>query len=133
MQHHIIYVDFAVQFLRLKYDEDIAGEVRKLGYDVPEWNDENYQQSLNRIVSLAKTVVFEHGNLVDEYNRLSNTVEGKKQSEEEFIRTIVMLSKYQGYNIDRKTCTVYDFAQIFNNYLLEMREREKQFEKYGNR
>lgn len=126
MQHHIIYIDYAVQFLRIKYDQEIADEVRSFGYDVLEFENEGYQKALNRIESLAKTVVFEHGNLVDEYNRLTNTVEGKKQTEDEFIRTVVMLAKYQGYNIDRLTCTVYEFAQIFNNYLSEMKVREKQ-------
>jgi len=43
-----------------------------------------------------------------------------------------MLAKYQGYNIDRKTTTVYDFTQIFNNYLAEMKVKEKQLEKYNH-
>lgn len=130
LQHHIIYVDYAVQLLKLRYDDEIANEVRSLGYPVPALEDPKYQKALDMIISLAKTKVFEHGNLVDEYNRLNKTVEGKKQSEDEFVRTVVMLSKYQGYNIDRQVVTVYDFTQVFNNYLSEMRAREKQLEKY---
>jgi len=130
LEHHIIYIDYSVPFLKLRYDEDIAQEVRYLGYTVPGFTADNYQKSLNLITELAKRKVFDHGNLVDEYNRLNKTVEGKKQSEGEFIRTIVMLAKYQGYNIDRKITTVYDFAQIFNNYLSEMKVKEKQLEKY---
>jgi hypothetical protein len=128
LEHHIIYIDYAIPFLKLKYDEDIANEVRMMGYDIPE--GEGYQKALDLIKELAKRKVFDHGNLVDEYNRLNKTVEGKKQTEEEFIKTILMLAKYQGYAIDRKTTTVFDFAQIFNNYLAEMKVKEKQMEKW---
>lgn len=131
LQHHIIYVDYSVPFLKLRYDEEIAQEVRSLGYEVPAFTNPNYEKSLDRILSLAKTKVFEHGNLVDEYNRLNKTVEGKKQSEDEFLRTVIMLAKYQGYQIDRAKTTVYEFAQIFNNYLSEMKIKERQLEKYG--
>jgi hypothetical protein len=67
---------------------------------------------------------------VDEYNRLNKTTTGKKQSEDEFVTTVLMLAKYQGYNIDRKTTTVFDFAQIFNNYISEMKIKERQLKKY---
>lgn len=130
LEHHIIYVDYAVTFLKLRYDVNIAQEVRSLGYDVPQFADNNYHSSLDMITSLAKRKVFDHGELVDEFNRLNKTTTGKKQSEDEFIRTIIMLAKYQGYAIDRKTTTVFDFAQIFNNYLAEMKIKERQLEKY---
>lgn len=125
LQWHITYVNCSVVYLEKKYDQDIANELRNLGYIVPEPTDENYHEGLNRITSLAKRIVFEHGNLVDEFNSLSNIKKGKRQSEEEFISTVVMLSKYQGYAIDRKTTTVFDFVQIFNNYLTEMTVRQK--------
>src|SRR5690606_7045370 len=124
------YVDYSVPFLKMRHDEVIAQELRNLGYDVPAFNDPNYEKALDRVLSLAKTKVFDHGNLVDEYNRLNKTVEGKKQSEDEFLRTVIMLAKYQGYAIDRSKTTVYEFAQIFNNYLSEMKATEKQLEKY---
>jgi hypothetical protein len=130
LEHHIIYIDFTIPFLKLRYDEEIANEVRSLGYDVPQFTDSNYQEALDMITSLAKRKVFDHGELVDEFNRLNKTTTGKKQSEDEFIRTIIMLAKYQGYPIDRKTTTVFDFAQIFNNYISEMKIKERQLEKY---
>lgn len=129
LEHHIIYIDYAVPFLKLRYDEDIANEVRSLGYDVPQ--DENYQKALDLITSLAKRKVFDHGELVDEFNRLNKTTTGKKQSEDEFIKTVLTLAKYQGYPIDRKTTTVFDFAQIFNNYISEMKIKERQLQKYN--
>ena len=125
LQWHITYVNCSVVYLEKQYDEDIANELRNLGYVVPQFTDDNYQQGLDRITTLVKRIVFDHGNLVDEYNRISNIKEGKKQSEEDFISTIMMLSKHQGYNIDRKTTTVFDFTQIFNNYLTEMKVRQK--------
>ena len=131
LEHHIIYIDYTIPFLKLRYDEEIAQEVRDLGYELPQFTDKNYQRSLDLITSLAKTKVFEHSNLVEEYNRLNKTVEGKKQSEDEFISTVLMLSKYQGYDINTSKTTVYKFTQIFNNYLSEMKVKEKQLEKYG--
>jgi hypothetical protein len=130
LEHHIIYIDYAVPFLKLRYDEEIAQEVRGLGYEVPVFEDENYQAALGLINSLAKRKVFDHGELVDEFNRLNKTTTGKKQSEDEFVTTVLMLAKYQGYNIDRKTTTVFDFAQIFNNYISEMKIKERQLKKY---
>jgi len=131
LEHHIIYIDYAVPFLKLRYDEDIANEVRSLGYDVPQFADENYQGALDLITSLAKRKVFDHGELVDEFNRLNKTTTGKKQSEDEFIKTVLTLAKYQVYPIDRKTTTVFDFAQIFNNYISEMKIKERQLQKYN--
>jgi hypothetical protein len=133
LEHHIIYIDYAVPFLKLRYDEEIAKEVRGLGYEVPVFEDENYQSALDLINSLAKRKVFDHGELVDEFNRLNKTATGKKQSEDEFVRTIVMLSKFQGYDINTSAITTYKFAQIFNNYIFSMREKEKQLEKYGHK
>lgn len=130
LQHHIIYIDYAIIFLLAKYDEDIADQVRLMGYDVPEISSPGYQSAINRIKSLAKTKVFELNGLTDDYNRLNNTATGKSQSEEEFISLVLILAKYQGYNIDRKATTVYDFAQIFNNYLAEMKIKETQLETY---
>lgn len=128
LQHHVAYVEYSIILLTHRYDDDVVKELVSMGYTIPEFTDENYQQSLSRITSLAKSKVFELSNLVDEYNRLSKTSEGKKQTEEEFIRTVAMLSKYQGYHVDRKTTMVFDFVQIFNNYLTEMSAKEKLYE-----
>ena len=130
LQHHIIYVDYSVIALKYKYNEHLVNGLAEIGYSVPAFEDKNYQAELNRITSLAKSKIFDLGNLTDEYNRLNKTVEGKKQSEDEFIKTVMMLAKYQGYAIDRKITTVFDFVQIFNNYLAEMQVKEKQLEKY---
>lgn len=128
LQHHIIYIDYATFYLELAYDEDIAQEVRNFGYTVPEITDPNYQHAIGLIRELAKRVVFDHGNLVDEYNRLSKTISGKKQTEDEFYSTVVMLSKHQGYDIFK--VTVFVFTQVFNNYLREQKLTESQLEKY---
>ncbi|MGN6297925.1 MAG: hypothetical protein ACTHM7_14155 [Ginsengibacter sp.] len=126
LKWHITYVNGAVVFLENNYDEEIAQQVRDLGYEVPQFTDENYQKALSRITSLVKTKIFEHSNLIDEFDRISNVRSGQKQTKEDFVSLLIILSKHQGYNIDRKTTTVYDFTQIFNNYLTEINIRQKQ-------
>ena len=126
LQFHIMYVDYAVLFLETTKDDDIAGELRDMGYNIPPFEDNTFSKSLQMVKSLAKAKVFELDTLTDEYNRISQTKGGKQQTEDEYIRTVVMLSKYQGYNLDRNTTTVYDFAQIFNNYLSEMKIKNKE-------
>lgn len=125
LQWHIIYVEYAVIYLLLKYDEDIATQVQALGYEVPEFGSKGYESAINRIKSLAKTKVFELNNLRDEYKKIQKTSEGKSQTEEEFVGMVLILSKYQGYNIDRNITTVFEFAMIFNNYLSEVKQLEK--------
>lgn len=125
LNHHIIYVQYAVEYLRYRYRESFAQELRNFGYTVPLFEEENYRQSLELILSLAKSKVFELNNLQDEYDRLNKTSSGKAQSEDEFIKTVSMLSKYQGYHIDTFSTTVYRFVMTFNNYLTEMAVRQK--------
>lgn len=115
LKWHINYVDNAIRFLRIRYDEDLVKELNALGYD----GDFNKPEVLDRTISLAKTQIFELDTLNDEYNRMRKTAAGKAQTEEEFISTVVMLSKYQNYHIDEFTTSVYRFTIIFNNYLAE--------------
>ena len=130
---HIAFVDYAVVLLRAKYqseeqtDQDILNELNALGYDISfdENYPEEYVKSLNRIVSLCKTNVFDLEEQQKEYDRLNKTTGGKKQSEEDFDANIMMLSKYQHFPIDEDKVSIYKYAIIFNNYMREMTVRQK--------
>lgn len=126
LEHHVMYVQYAVFYLKLRYNDDFANELRGMGYIVPQFEDKSYQKALDMITTLATNKVFELNNLQDEYKRLKKTASGKNQSEDEFVQTVAMLSKYQGYYIDTLITTVYRFVMTFNNYLTEMSIRKKQ-------
>lgn len=125
LQYHIIYVDNATLLLRTENIEEIAEELRCMGYIIPEFGSQGYLKALDMVVSTAETKIYELEMLRQEYDRLNKTKGGKKQTEEDYIRTVGMISKYQGYNIDRGTISVFDFVQLFNNYLSEMKINQK--------
>lgn len=139
LQHHIIYVDYAVFILMEKLrlgepkEQSIIDELISMGYPgiYDDTDPEKYIAELDRIISLAKTRIFEYMNLVDEYDRLNKTIKGKKQTEEEFEKNIAMLSKFQHYQIDTETTSVFRYVTIFNNYLAEMKIRQKIPNGYG--
>jgi hypothetical protein len=68
LQRHIIYVDYATIALRQRYNENLAHEVRSLGYTLPAFEDENYIKALDTIVALDKDRIDELENLLNQYN-----------------------------------------------------------------
>lgn len=134
LRDHIYFVDNAIYVLLQKFehhretDAEIIEELNKLGYDVntDTSNPEAYVNQLNRCISLCKTNVFDLEELENQYNRLKNTSEGKKQSEEDIDANIMMLSKYQHYPIDEDKVSVYKYIIILNNFLAEARIKQKQ-------
>ena len=72
LQRHILYVDNVLLFLKLRYDEEIAQEVRDLGYTVPEFTDPGYPKALEAIESLDRDRVNQLQRLMDEFNNIKN-------------------------------------------------------------
>ncbi len=127
LEYHIKYIDHAKMFLHYGYDEEIANEVRGMGYKLnAEFGSQDYFKQLDLMVSRCKTRIFELGELEEEFKRLLNTVEAKPQNEEDLNITIAMLSKHQGYHINKKETTVLEFCSILNLYLKEIAHRNKQ-------
>lgn len=135
---HITYVDNCCRMggedtlagiLHFRYDEDLIKELKKLGYKLTAtFGTEKYFDQLSMINSLCKTKLFDLDELTQEHDRLVKTKSGKKQTEDEFMSTIIMLSKHQGYDIDAETTTVYKFTVIFNNYLTYKKIEIKSYE-----
>lgn len=122
LEAEIVYVDFVAPLLKTQrkfrqIDAELIEELNKFGYIVsnPPEDDE-----LDMAVSLCKTKVFEHEEMVEEYNRLNATVTGKKQTEDDFNKTIAQLSQFVHYRIDKKQTTMDEFGGIFNLYLHEL-------------
>ncbi len=70
LQAHIQYVDFYVMFLRLRYHEEIANNLRSLGYTLPDFNDPTYMKSLDAVIALEEDRLDQLNNLLEEYNSL---------------------------------------------------------------
>lgn len=110
----ITFIDGAVMVLRTQHDEDLIAGLRDLGYPLIEGFKE---ADLDRIVSLSKSMLFDLDDLEKEYATLTKTMNGKKQTEEDFEQTISILSKHQGYQINQQKTMVSEFCGIFNTYL----------------
>ena len=108
LQAHVLLVEHAVRYLQIQWDDEIAQCLIAEGYD---------PEDLNRVLSMAKRVVFDLNEAQDEYNRLTKTVGGKKMSEDEFQENIQMLIKWRGVTIDPDTTTVKVYANIINMYI----------------
>ena len=110
----ILYIETAVLYLKIEHSPEIVDQLRLYGYPLIEGYKE---KDLDRIISLAKTLVYELKELCAEYDLLQKTTTGKAQSEEDFDATIAVLSKYQGYAIPQRKTSVTEFCAIFNLFL----------------
>lgn len=128
LQHHIFFVENAVELLKLKFDQEVVDGLVERGY-YGEYNfedKENYHAQLDRCVALCTTNVFELSVLRDEYKRIENTTQGKKQTEEELNESVVAMGKYQGYRINQKEVSIMEFTSMFNLYLKDITNQKKQ-------
>jgi hypothetical protein len=114
----ITYVENAVAILKIRFIQEIADELISMGF-IGDYSEPNLHLQLTRVISLSKNKVVELGELDEEFNRLNSTANGKKQTEEDFNKTIVALSKYIGYRIDKEVVKVDEFAAVFGLYISE--------------
>lgn len=130
LKHHLAYVEWAVLFLRLKYDQDVVEELKTIGYFDLEFSEdpEEWQRRLNRVISLAKIKVHDLEMLEKDYERISKTSEGKPVTEDDFNQTVLELARFQGYRIDQVATMMDEYVSIFNNFLndIKLKSRGKQ-------
>jgi len=127
LEAEIIYIDCAIPRLKdqIKYrvvDQEIIQEIKSMGYSLPA--HPTFKQ-LDMVTSLAKTKVYEHSDLVDEYNSLSKTTSGQKQSEDDFMITVSAVGKFIGYRIKTKETTPFEFSGDLNLLLKSIDESKK--------
>jgi hypothetical protein len=116
----IFYIENAITILRLRYEQDIVDELIAMGFI----GDYKKPEQLKRVVALAKNYVIELSELQEEFDRINATATGKKQTEDDYNRTLVALSKYIGYRIDKELVKVDEFAAIFSLYISESKKQE---------
>lgn len=129
LEAEINFINEAIPLLKIqvKYrciDPELIVGVNSLGYYLP---GKPKEHELELVYSLSKRKVFDYNELAEEYERLTKTKEGKKQTEEDFMKTVAAISKYCGFRINTKETTALEFAAMFNNYLAEA-ERIKKVE-----
>ena len=124
LKFHIAFVEYATFYLQRVYDLEIIDRlINECGYDgsYPEDDRDAYLKQLSRVISLCKTKVYEASELSDEIERLQKNNKGEKTTEEEFVSNMARLSKYQGYRINKFKIDVFEYTQIHNNFISEIK------------
>jgi hypothetical protein len=123
LRKHISWVENADFLLRRRYDKGIVERLINEGYpgEYPSNNQEELNKQLDMVVSLCKTNIFKLWELVDEENRIEKDNMGGKSTEEDFVKNIMRLSKYQGYRINKFEITVFEYAAIHNSFMDEIK------------
>jgi len=115
LEARITFIEYSAHYLGIQWDEDIANEFIKEGYD---------PHNLPMAISLAKRLVFDLTELREEYERLTKTTNGKPKTEDEWMEDVAMLSKFQGYSINPENITVQKYAAIFNLFLKQNKAQQ---------
>ena len=124
LKAHITFVEYSNFLLVRIYDREIIDRlINECGYDgeYPENDREAYLKQLSRVISLCKSKVYELWELNDEYDRLQKNNAGEKTTEEDFERNILRLSKYQGYRINKFKTSVFEYTQLHNNFIADIK------------
>lgn len=128
LQSHIIYVENALLYLRVRHNADMVNELRQMGYLHLNYkqHDEDWLQQLKRVESRCKTKVHDLEMLVQEYNKLNKISTGTNMTEDDFNANVMMLAKYQGYPIHRDLTMMDEYLSIFNNYMKDLQRQKNQ-------
>lgn len=128
MQWQIIYVDYALGYLRARYerdggtDIDTLTELRRLGYnynfDIS--NRYTYLRELDMVESRAKTIIRTRKDLLDEYARmvgagkLKDGEKPKKKTREDYEHERSSLERFQGYQFNMDTMMTSQYYTILS-------------------
>lgn len=134
MQYHLMFVDAAIMLIDSKITmgeevpDHVKDELAELGYhgEFDVTHPEICRQELNRIRSMAKTVVHDLQVLLDQQDMIEKTNSGKKQTVEDMDRNVAMFSKFMHYRIDQKETFMDEYAQIYNLYVDDIAHQAKQ-------
>lgn len=130
MQWQILYVDYALNWLRVKYerdqgtDQDTLTELRRLGYNYnfDTTNRYQYLRELEMVESRAKTLVRTRKDLLDEYHRMvgedpkKGNQAPKRKTREDVEHECANLERYQGYQFNRETMMTSQYYTIMSQY-----------------
>lgn len=122
-------VELAVTGLSICYDKKFIDGLNQCGYPC-KLTAENWEElrmkELQSIISRSKTLNVELEPLEKQLERLQKPKKNKPVTKEDFEQDIVMLSKHQGYRIDKKKTTMSEYAAIYSSFVYFCKKREEQ-------
>lgn len=115
---HVSIVE-GVNILRKHRFDDLVAMMHKSGYRFPfnPLDPAKYQQDLDRVINRAKTLLVDIENKQAQLKALRKGDDGEKISRLYFDKLLAMLSKFQGYRIDKEVTTVSEYVSILNLYI----------------
>lgn len=120
----IYMISTILESLNSGYNEELASKLQFLGINVliDTKDSETYQNSLKRIASLLKNMIFSYDKLKEDFQKISSKNDVKKS---DYDNLLTELSKYQGYRLDSKVVSVSEFVSILNSYLKYVKSLNK--------
>lgn len=128
----LLAIDTCINRLVNKYDKDAADILRNFGYKLS-FNADDREKYLNELAIVKKKVkiiVLSLEKNREKYEKLSDKKAITGNERDEFINTLTILSKHQGYRINPDVTTLLEYLNILDNY---KKETERLIRNYGNR
>lgn len=128
----LLTIDTCINALSEQYSPLAADILRKMGYRYsfnPE-EGEKYIKELENVRNKVKIIAVSLESNKKKYDKLSIKHKKTGNERDEFINTLTILSKHQGYRINPEVTTVSEYLNILENY---KKETEKILKQYGNR
>lgn len=128
----LLAIDTCINRLVNKYDKDAADILRNFGYKLSFSADdrEKYLNELAIVKKKVKIIVLSLEKNREKYEKLSDKKAITGNERDEFINTLTILSKHQGYRINPDSTTLLEYLNILDNY---KKETERLIKNYGNR
>ena len=130
-EKQIEIINICIYGLSLRYNRDLANELKSMGYRVKldPANKAQYVKDLEMVAARAKTL--QHDIIVKqkELDALAGTATGgRKYTHKDFISINIELGKHAGYRIDPNVVTVAEWAVLKHKYELYIEELERRAE-----
>lgn len=117
----ISYISLVLDYLKEEYDEEFAQNLATLGMSLivekADWQE--YLAQIYRVETEAKYLIVQLNQTSNEYNIMMGKSGGQPEQRnlKDFERELAILSKFQGYRIDKEKTTVSEYCGILNAYI----------------
>lgn len=128
----LLAIDTCINRLIKEYDKDAADILRNFGYKFS-FDPQDREKYLNELAIVKKKIKIIALSLEknrEKYEKLSDKKMTTGNERDEFINTLTILSKHQGYRINPDVTTLLEYLNILDNY---KKETERIIKNYGNR
>ena len=120
-ENKIDIINACVPILRLKENEKCYNALTKIGYPIKRIEDRGQRnKELDRLVSRAKGLVHTIAQGERELRRVTENEGRARPTEQDYIRSLAYLSKFQGYRIDPEITTVAEYVAIQKHFQMTL-------------